>query len=298
MRFEIIGSLRVIDETGTTAIKARKLEIILTTLLARFDRTVSSHELMTEIWGSEPPRRATETLYVYISQLRKLLHRPARGENPIITVPNGYLLRRGPDELDVDSFQRWAALGRASAQQGRNVAAAQQFGQALALYRGPVLDGLAPGPIVEALAACVEETRLECTETLMEARLALGHHRELISQLYALARENPLRESFHRQLMLALYRAERRADALNAYQSARQILREELGLEPGQTLRDLQVAILQADEQLKPPGPVRPGPAARGRCRPATRGKAAARRLGTVTRSAVVAEPRDCPSPG
>ncbi|MFG2531759.1 BTAD domain-containing putative transcriptional regulator [Streptomyces sp. NPDC048516] len=250
MRYEILGPLRVADGATYTSISARKIETVLAVLLIRSDQTVTPHQLMDEIWGVNLPLRATAGLHVYISQLRKFLHRPGRSENPILTRPPGYVLLKGTDEVDFHEFLQLIAQGRAQMKQRRHEEASSCFEQALGLWRGPALGDLSSGPIGDGFVTRMMESRLECLEMLADAHLELGRHRELVGRLYALIAENPLCEAFYRQLMLALYRSERQADALKVYQTARRTLDEELGLEPCQALRDLQRAILAADSQL------------------------------------------------
>jgi SARP family transcriptional regulator, regulator of embCAB operon len=250
VRYEILGPLRVVEENGSSFISARKIEVLLAVLLIRADQVVTSDQLMVEIWGDRLPRRATAGLQVYISQLRKFLCRPDRMGSPIVTRPPGYLLSIGSDEFDLSLFQQLAAEGRTNARAARHQEASACFEQALALWRGPVLDEMRIGPIVEGFVTWLEEMRMECIDMLVDSQLELGRHRELVGSLYALSVEYPLRETFYRQLMLALYRSERKADALKVYQSARKMLNDELGLEPCRMLKDLQQAILVADDQL------------------------------------------------
>jgi SARP family transcriptional regulator, regulator of embCAB operon len=250
MRFEILGPLRVIDRDEVLTISAEKMEVLLATLLIRSGQVVSLNQLITEIWSEAPPRRATDALYVYISQLRKLLDRARPAESAIVTVAPGYRIELGHDELDLTIFQRHVHEGRAAARDGRRQDAARYFGQALDLWRGPTLIELRNGPIVTGFVSWLEEMRLECTERLMHSNLELGRHRELVPELFSLTAEYPLHEAFYRQLMLALYRSERRGDALRVYRSARRVLQDELGLEPGRALGDLQQRILAADGLL------------------------------------------------
>lgn len=250
VRFEVIGPLRVVNGDETVTVRARKMEILLATLLIRAGQVVSLDQLVTEIWDHNPPRRATAALYVYISQLRKLLGTPGRTESPIMTRAPGYVLSPGEDELDLEILQRLVNKGRDAAREGRHPDAAAAFGDALGLWRGPVLSELRDGPIVTGFVTWLEEVRLECTEKMVEANLALGRHHELIGFLYTQVAEHPLQEALYRQLMQALYRSERRADALGVYATARKVLQSELGLEPGRALRDLQRSILLADEAL------------------------------------------------
>lgn len=250
VRYEILGPLRVIDAGDSMFIGARKVEILLAALLIRADQVVSAEQLMTELWGERLPRRATAGVHVYVSELRKFLSRAGRPESPVVTRPPGYMLCLGSDELDVHAFQDRMNLGRRYVREQRDAEAAECFDEALAQWRGPVLADLGAGPIVNGFITWLTEERMECTELLMDARLRLGCHRELVGRLYSLAAEHPMRESFYRQLMLALYRCERRADALTVYQSARRVLRDELGLEPCRALQDTQRAILSGDGLL------------------------------------------------
>ncbi|MCK9902520.1 AfsR/SARP family transcriptional regulator [Frankia sp. Cpl3] len=205
---------------------------------------------MEEIWDCEPPRRATAAVHVYVSQLRKFLLRPNVSGNPIGTRPGGYQLMRGDDEIDLHDFQRFMQRGRTDARAGRHAEAVENFDAALRIGRGPVLADLRDSAMISAFVTWIEEMRLECVEARIDSALLLGRHRELVGQLYSLTAEHPQRESFHRQLMLALYRSERQADALRAYGRVRDILRGDLGLDPGLPLRELHDAILAADGRL------------------------------------------------
>lgn len=251
MRYEILGPLRLVDEGTSSSIGAPKIGIMLAALLIRAGDVVLHDQLMTEIWGDRVPRRASAGLHVYVSQLRKFISRPGQQSSPIVTRPSGYQLRLSDnDEVDLLSFQRLAAEGRVSFREGRYAEASGHLERALALCRGPVLGGVQAGPIIGACAAWLSETRMECVETLAEAHLQMGRHRELIGRLSALTADHPLHEAFYRQLMLALYRSQRQADALRVYESARRTLQDELGLEPCRDLQELQRAILTADAQL------------------------------------------------
>jgi DNA-binding SARP family transcriptional activator len=250
VRYEILGPLRVVDNGDTRFISARKIEVLLAALLIRADHVVSADQLIGEIWADRAPRRAAAGLHVYISDLRKFLNRPGRQDNRIITRPPGYLLDLGSDEIDVRLFLDAVADGRAYARDNRHAEAADSFESALGLWRGPVIGELSNGPMMEAFVAWISDVRLECTELLVGSQLSLGRHRELVGRLYALTAEHPLRETFYRQLMLALYRSERKADALRVYQSARRTLHGELGLEPCRALQEIQRAILVADDTV------------------------------------------------
>jgi DNA-binding SARP family transcriptional activator len=253
VRYEVLGSLRVVDENSWSVVSAPKMSVLLATLLVRSNQVVSVEQLITEIWGGSPPTRATAAVHVYVSQLRKFLRRPGQTRSPIVTHPPGYLLRPGDDELDVETFQRLTEQGREHARNERHAEASACFDTALGLWRGQVLADLRNGPIVSNFVRWLEEIQLECVEDLVASRMSLGRHRELVGKLYTLVNEYPLHEAFYRQLMLALYRSGRRADALRVYHGARDTLRAELGLEPCPSLRQLQGAILAADESLELP---------------------------------------------
>lgn len=248
MKYEILGPLRVRDDNGDcSSISARKIETVLAVLLIRSDQVVAPDQLMTEIWADCPPRRASAGLHVYISQVRKFLARPEQDKNPVVTQPPGYLLRKGSDEIDFHEFLKLMNQGRSHMKERHFDEASDCLERALSLWYGPVLGDLRNGPIIDGFVTWMMESRMECLEMLGEAHLQLGRHRELVGRLYPLTAENPLRESFYRQLMLALYRSERQADALKVYQSARAVLNDELGLEPCRALRDLHQAILVDD---------------------------------------------------
>jgi DNA-binding SARP family transcriptional activator len=250
MRYELLGTLRVVDGDSSSFVSAQKIEILLGALLVRANYVLTPDQLMAEIWGDRLPRRATAGLHVYISELRKFLSRPHRPEDPIVTRSPGYLLRLGSDTVDYQIFLDQTEIARGHLKEQRYEEASLHCQHALALWRGPVLGDIGTGTILRGFAARLNEARLECTEMLVDAQLQLGQHREVVGMLYSLTTENPLREAFYRQLMLALYRAERRADALNVYRGARRTLIDELGLEPCPALQALHQAILRADDRV------------------------------------------------
>lgn len=251
----MLGPLRVRDENTYFTLHPHKVEIVLTVLLIRADCLVSPEQLMQEIWGEDLPRRAVAGLHVYISQLRKFLKLPGASGNPVETRAPGYVLHKGDDQIDTQIFPELVEEGRSLLREQRTDEAASCFSRALALWRGPVLGRSsdvtgAQGPIIDGFSIWLTEIRRECQEMLVECQLQLGRHREAVGMLYALTAENPMCEAFYRQLMLALYRSERQADALKVYQSVRKTLNDELGLEPGRPLQDLQRAILSGDLHL------------------------------------------------
>ena len=250
MRYNLLGSLEVVHENTPMSISARKVETLLIVLLIRVGHVVSSDQLIGEIWGGQPPRRAAAGLHVYVSDLRKFLGRREGDQRPIVTCSPGYMLQRSEDEIDFQIFLDLLDAGRKAVRTGRFEDAVTRFESALALWRGPVLGTLGEGPIVGSFVTWLTEQRVDCLELLVESQFHLGRHREMIGLLSSLVAENPLHEAFYRQLMLGLYRCERKADALRVYQSAREALREELGLEPCRSLQQLQRAVLADDEAL------------------------------------------------
>ncbi|MFF4415355.1 BTAD domain-containing putative transcriptional regulator [Streptosporangium sp. NPDC001559] len=248
MRYELLGPLRLVDEE-TRTVSAPKVETLLATLLIRANQPVSTDELLDELWGGEPPKRARAALHVYVSQLRKNFVQPAVEGAAIRTHAQGYLLE--VDGASVDVFHLHALHTRGRSEIGHAPERAlENFTAAARLFRGPVLGGIDNGLIVGTFTRWAEEVRLECLEAIAMCSLRLGRHRELIGDLSKWVEEYPLNENLREQLMLALYRAGRRADALEVFRSARRVLREELGLDPRMTMRRLQVAILASDADL------------------------------------------------
>jgi DNA-binding SARP family transcriptional activator len=246
MNYEILGQMRISGRPGVSAPRARKIETLLTVLLAKNNQVVTTEHLIGEIWGENPPARASAALYVYVSQLRKLLRGTGDDgdENPVVTSPRGYSLHIGIDELDADRFTRLYEEGRALHRDRGYGQAAAILREAANLWRGPAFGGFTDSPDVQAYAALLEERRLECLELLMETELLIGRHREVVGQLSALAKEHTLRETFYEYLMTALLRSNRRAEALETFASARQNLVQQLGIEPGSSLRKLHHSIL------------------------------------------------------
>lgn len=248
MRFEVLGPLGVSGPGGRFAPSAPKQGILLTALLVSAGRMVPKERLIQEVWAGAPPRRATASLHVYVSQLRKFLHSASGGSDAegceLVTHEPGYQLRLGGASLDLHEFQQAVRRGRRQLGDGSFEAAVRSFESARALYRGPLVEGLGQGPAVDSTARWVEREYLECLELMIEADIALGRHREMINLLTSLITRYPLREVFYRQLMLALYRSERRVEALAVYRAAHTALRSDLGVEPSAALRDLHQAIL------------------------------------------------------
>lgn len=248
MRYETLGPLRLVNGDHAVTVNSRRIQVILAMLLIRAGEMVTRDQIVDELWEESPPRRAGAAVHVYVSQLRKLLRSAGKQESPVVTRGPGYVLYREADEFDFDLFSSSVDRGRRLVRNNEHSAAARALNLALSLWRGPALDGLYAGNVVSGFVTRLNESRFECLEMLSECRLASGLHRELIGPLRSMVAEHPLRESFHRQLMVALYRSDRRADALHAYHAAHKVLDDQLGIRPGKLLRQTHEAILRADE--------------------------------------------------
>jgi DNA-binding SARP family transcriptional activator len=247
--FRILGPLEVLDQGLAIRLVGGKQRALLAALILHANETLSVDQLIDELWGERPPATAAKTVQVHVSRLRKALG-GGDGDAVIATRDYGYALVLDRERLDAHMFERLVAEGRAELEAGRPERAASALEQALSLWRGPPLADLAYEPFVQREAGRLEELRISTLEALVDARLALGHHAEVIGDLAGLIEEHPYRERLRGQLMLALYRSERQADALQAYQEARRALVEELGIEPGERLRELERAILAQDPSL------------------------------------------------
>ncbi|ROO87032.1 DNA-binding SARP family transcriptional activator [Actinocorallia herbida] len=247
MKYQVLGPIKLVDGDTAQVIQAQKMGTALAVLVVHANQVVSTKQLIGEIWDEDPPLRAVPALHVYISQLRKLLSRPGDEDSPIVTQAPGYLLKVDPEDIDYLVFQELVRTGRGHLMRGRGEEALAAFEQALGLWCGPMLSGLPIGPMGRGLVTRIEEIRVECLERLVETKLMLGRHRELVSSLYGLINEHPLNEVFYEQLMRALYSSGRRADALRVYRTAWETLDRELGLEPGARLREAQRTILARD---------------------------------------------------
>jgi DNA-binding SARP family transcriptional activator len=252
MDFRILGPLEALDQGQAIRLGGEKQRALLAALLLHANEMLSLDQLIDELWGDRPPATAAKAVQVHVSRLRKALGSGEGGgrEAVIATRDHGYALVLDPERLDAGQFERLVAEGRAEVEAERPEQAVAALEQALSLWRGPPLADLAYEPFVQREASRLVELRLSALETLVDARLALGRHAEVIGDLNGLIEEHPYRERLRGQLMLALYRSERQADALQAYQQARRALVEELGIEPGERLRDLERAILAQDPSL------------------------------------------------
>ncbi|BCK72929.1 hypothetical protein Srufu_068820 [Streptomyces libani subsp. rufus] len=256
MEIEVLGHVSLAAAGKRVAPSATKTKQVLTLLLVNSNRLVTIPTLIEELWDDRPPATALSTLQTYVFQLRRLLAHLLPEASPkeiLTTTPNGYTFRVKPGELDLHRYEELMTDGRRAFSAGNNVEVVEKLRAAEELFQGPALADVRPGRHLEAEIVRLEEARLTVLETRLEAELALGRHHEVLSQLSGLASQHPQHESFHRQLMLALYRCGRRPHALNVYNQLRQELVAELGLEPSDELQQLQQAILSADPRLGGP---------------------------------------------
>jgi DNA-binding SARP family transcriptional activator len=254
--FRLLGPLEVLVDGKPLRIAAAKPRALLAVLLLNRNRVVPTERLVDELWGEEAPARATKTLQVYVSQLRKAL-----GPERLVTRPPGYELRIGEGELDVERFETLAAAAREQLSAGDLQAAVAGLREALGLWRGPALREFRSEPFADAAAARLDDLRLAAVEDRLHAELDAGATAEVIPELEELVDAEPLRERPRELLMLALYRSGRQADALDLYRRTREHYVNELGIDPGPALRELEQAVLRQDSDLRLPARrATPGP--------------------------------------
>lgn len=232
MEYRVLGPIEALDGERRLPLGGPKQRALLGVLLLSANRVVPRDELVDAVWPEGAPPTAATALQVYVSRLRKLLP-----PGSLETRPPGYVLHAGPGELDLERFEQLTAADRAA--------------EALELWRGPPLAGLELGGPARVEVQRLEERRLAVLEDRVEADLTHGRHVDLIAELEALVSRNPLRERLRGQLMLALYRSGRQAEALEHYRALRLMLRDELGLEPDASLRRLHTEILRQSGQLE-----------------------------------------------
>jgi predicted ATPase/DNA-binding SARP family transcriptional activator len=250
MEFRILGALEVSDAGRSLPLGGSKQRALLALLLLSPNEPVSIDRLIDEIWADQPPEGGRKSLQVHVSRLRKAL---GAGAGAMLTRPNGYMIRVEPGELDLVRFERLAEEGRRALAVGDPEGAAERLREGLELWRGPPLADLAFESFAQPEIGRLEELRLAVLEDRIEADLGCGRHAELVAEIEALVTDHPLRERLRRLFVLALYRAGRQADALEAYRAARAVLIDDLGLEPTPELRQLEQAILTHDESLQAP---------------------------------------------
>src|SRR5215211_2281245 len=264
MRYRVLGPLEAETDSGPVTLGGQKERLLLALLLTRPNQVVPVEALVAGLWGEHPPATAAKTLQSHVVRLRRALE-PARARGAagevLVTRDPGYLLRVAPGALDATRFEELTGQARRALSDGKAEDAALMLREALGLWRGRAFEGFLDTDVGAAEADRLAELRLGALEDRVEAELRLGRHRELVAELEGLVRDQPLRERLWAQLLVALYRSGRQADALLAYQRARSVLVEELGIDPGAELRRLHAAILAQDPGLDLPAPVGAGPA-------------------------------------
>ena len=258
MEFRVLGPLEVTADDQSLRLAGVRTRAVFAILLMHANQVVSSGRLLEELWPGQPTDKATDSLQVRLSELRRALRSVGEADR-LVTRPPGYLLRVAPGELDALRFEQLATEGDAALAADDAATAAQCLDQALGLWRGPALADFDTVPSARTEAGRLEEQRLAALESRAEALLACGRHRDLIAELETLTAAHPVRERFWYQRMLALYRAGRQADALRVYRELREFLVAELAIEPGLELRELHARILRQDPALEGPVPGRTG---------------------------------------
>ena len=239
--YRLLGPIEVGVNGHALDVGGQKQRALLVVLLLNANQPVPRDVLADRLWGERPPASAQRTLEVYVSRLRKTLE-PAAGGPVVLTRPGAYLLRAPSERIDVGRFEFLAGQGRRALAAGAPAQAAEDFREALALWRGPPLAEVSDEPFAQAEIARLNGLRAGVIEDRIEADLALGRHADVVGELEALVAAQPLRERRYQQLMIALYRCGRQAEALAVYRSARRALVQELGIEPGPDLQQTERA--------------------------------------------------------
>jgi predicted ATPase/DNA-binding SARP family transcriptional activator len=245
MEFRVLGPLELVIAETLVLLTAPRQKVLLAALLCRAGEVVSSESLIEALWAGDPPSSAASVLRLYVSNVRRVLP-PGR----LVTRRPGYVLIVEKGELDAGRFEALFAEARRARATANPRLARSMLGRALALWRGPALADLGAASFARDAAARLDELRLQCVEERLAVELELGQHCEAVPQLESLVSTYPLRDRLRGQLMLALYRAGRQADALACYRAGRDLLVEEHGLDPGSQLRELERLILRQDDSL------------------------------------------------
>lgn len=245
VRFRVLGTLEVFDGTEWRAIPAAKWRSLLAALLVDPGGVVPLDRVAAQMWGETPPRTVANQVYGYVSRIRRLLG--DTGGRILATHSPGYRLSISDHDVDAGVFVAQTTAGIQALRAGQPDYAARLLTAALALWRGPAFADVPSTPTIQAAAEYLSELRIAALEARIAADLACGQHTALVAELQALTQEHPLREDLWRLLMLTLYRCGRQAEALTAYRSVRNLLDEELGIEPGVELQELHRTILRGE---------------------------------------------------
>jgi len=238
---------------------APKPRQVLALMLLNANSTLPTSEFVRELWDDKPPASAMTTLQTYVMQLRSGLSvalgvsRAQVARDVLVTTPVGYVFRLAHGELDLNVYQRYAVAGQRALAAGEYPEAIRMLSNAVGLWQGPPLVDVRPGHVLQMEIRKLEESRLHTAEQLIDARMRVGHHGQILSELTGLTAQHPMHESFHAKLMLALYRAGRRSQALEVFRRLRNVLVDELGLEPCPQVQVLHRAILASDPRLDLP---------------------------------------------
>jgi DNA-binding NarL/FixJ family response regulator/DNA-binding SARP family transcriptional activator len=251
----VLGPVEVVHEGRAVAITALQQRLILASLALANGRTVSVAQLSEDLWDDELPDSSTQALRAYVSRLRKTLSEAGIDDTVLRTQAPGYALELATDGLDAQRFEQLVQAADKQLADGEPTAAAALLRTALDLWRGPALADIADRRFAVPHVARLEEARVSALEAAIEAILIAGRHREVTAELEGLTTAHPLRERFWRQRMLAEYRCGRQADALRTFQELREVLADEVGLDPAPETQALERAIVAQDPALDPPRP-------------------------------------------
>jgi SARP family transcriptional regulator, regulator of embCAB operon len=248
LRFSVLGPFEVFRGDRSITPQARKLRLLLATLVMRHGTVVSIESLIDELWGDNPPRTVVQALRVYVSQLRQLLSKGSGpGEPLLLTQSPGYRLEINDSKLDAVEFDRHCRRAQLAQREGRAAAAVDSYRSALRLWKGNALVDVRSGPVLESAALWLEEARSAARERRIDLELQLRRHVDLVPELRSLTVQQPLNEGLHTLLMIALHRSGRPGEALNVYRGLRTALVRELGVEPGRSAQRVHHAMLTAD---------------------------------------------------
>ena len=252
MRFDILGPMEVCDGRTRLTPRAAKIRTLLATLLVSANTAVGTETLITEIWGTNPPRTALHALRVYACEIRQMI--AAMSDDPdrpaLATWPSGYCLELRSDMLDMLEFNRLCDEGQRAATNQCYELATENYRRALGLWRGPALLDVSCGVVLHSAARRLEERRIAAVKSRIDIDLRLRRHGQVVPELTELAARHPFNESLHVRLMVALHGSGRTGDALTVYRGLRDSLVAELGVEPNPQLQRVHLAMLTADQQV------------------------------------------------